>query len=52
MKIPFVVSQIVEYAHPRFLKTSALFGIKLFDFSKKLIASVVLLLASSINHFK
>jgi hypothetical protein len=46
------VSQSIVYAHHRFLKTSELFHIKLFDFSKNSIESFILSFESKINHFK
>jgi len=46
------VSQSIVYAQPRFLNTSELFHIKLFDFSRNSIDSFVLSFESKINHFK
>jgi len=46
------VFQAIVYAHHRFLKTSELFHIIEFDFSKYFIDSSILSLDKRINHFK
>jgi len=46
------VSQSIVYAHHRFLKTSELFHIKLLDFSKNSIDSLILSFDNKINHFR
>jgi hypothetical protein len=50
--IPLFISQVIVYAHPRFLKTSGLFQVNLFEISKYLIASTILSFESNKNHFK
>ncbi|MDR0772067.1 MAG: hypothetical protein LBF15_03310 [Candidatus Peribacteria bacterium] len=52
IEIHLSVCQIIVYAQPRFLRTSTLFQMIEFDFSKYSIASTILSFDSKINHFK
>ncbi|MDR1945247.1 MAG: hypothetical protein LBQ59_04205 [Candidatus Peribacteria bacterium] len=52
IEIHLSASQSMVYAQPKFLKTSELFHIIEFDFSKNSIDSNILSFESKINHFK